>query len=295
LLSGPPGAGKTLLAGAVPGILPPLSVAEALEVSAVYSIAGLLPRDRPLLSRRPFRAPHHTISYAGLVGGGRNVRPGELTLANRGVLFLDELPEFGAYLLETLRQPLEDGTITVTRASGSLQLPARVMVIAAMNPCPCGFRGDPVKRCACPEVAVARYARRISGPLLDRIDLHVEVPRVEHEKLADDRRGEPSAAVRARVAAARARQAARFAGSPLVTNSEMGPAQVGDFCRPDPAAQALLSRASQQLGLSARGYHRVLKLARTIADLAAAEEISLPHVAEALQYRPRALLGSADA
>jgi magnesium chelatase family protein len=294
LLVGPPGAGKTLLARALPGILPPLSPAESLEVSKIYSIAGLLPRDRPLVVTRPFRAPHHTASHAGLVGGGRTLRPGEVTLAHRGVLFLDELPEFGSYLLETLRQPLEDGTITISRAHGAAVFPARVMVVAAMNPCPCGYRSDPVRSCSCPDAAVTRYSRRISGPLLDRIDLHVEVPRVEHAKLADDRRGEPSQAVRDRVAAARARQGARLAGTGLVTNGEMGPAQVRDFCRLDPAGRALLSRASQQLGLSARGYHRVLKLARTIADLSGADEIATLHLAEALQYRPRGLGGPAE-
>jgi magnesium chelatase family protein len=296
LMVGPPGAGKTLVARALPGILPPLSPAEALEVTRIYSVAGLLERDRPLVTGRPFRAPHHTTSQAGMVGGGqRAVRPGEITLAHRGVLFLDELPEFSPALLEALRQPMEDGTISIGRAHGTVTYPAKAMVIGAMNPCPCGYLGDPTRACTCPEAAVTRYARRISGPILDRIDLHVEVPRVDYAELAGDAVGEPSAAVAGRVVAARERQAARLEGTGLVVNAEMGPAAVEQHCRLDDAGRALLRRASAQLGLTARGYHRVLKLARTIADLAASESIELAHLAEALQYRARGSIAQVEA
>jgi magnesium chelatase family protein len=287
LMAGPPGAGKTLLARALPGILPPLSPNEALEVSKIYSVAGLLAADRPLVTRRPFRSPHHTTSHAGLVGGGRLIRPGEITLAHRGVLFLDELPEFGSYLLETLRQPLEDGPITISRAHGAVAYPAKAMVVAAMNPCPCGFYGDQLKQCVCPEPAITRYARRISGPILDRIDVYVDVPRVDLDELTGKGTAERSADVRDRVAAARERQVARFRGTPLVTNADMGPAEITRYCALDEAGAELLRQATAQLNLSARGYHRVLKLARTIADLAGREGIELTHLAEALQYRPR--------
>ncbi len=289
LLVGPPGAGKTLLSRAVPSILPPMSVEEALEVTKIYSVSGMLPAGMPLIRQRPFRSPHHTISHAGLVGGGRWPRPGEISLSHRGVLFLDELPEFGSRVLEVLRQPLEDKVVTISRASGTLTFPANFILIAAMNPCPCGYYGDPLQECTCSAAIVARYRQRISGPLLDRMDLHVEVPRVEYEKLADSRRGEPSAAIRARVAAARERQRRRFQDLPILTNGEMGPAEVNRFCRPDEAGQALLRAAMRQLNLSARGYHRVLKLARTIADLAGSADIQVSHLAEAIQYRPRSL------
>jgi magnesium chelatase family protein len=286
LTSGPPGTGKTLLARALPTILPPLSREESLEVTRIYSVAGLLPSDRPLVRQRPFRAPHHTISYAGMIGGGAWPRPGEVTLAHRGVLFLDELPEFSARVLEVLRQPLEDRVVTISRASGAITFPANFIMLAAMNPCPCGHAGDPAKACTCSPAAITRYQKRLSGPLLDRIDIHLQVPRVEYEKLADRRPGEPSAAVRARVEAARAVQARRF-GDTRKLNSDMGPADVRAYCRLDEAGERLLRAAMQQLNLSARSYHRVLKLARTIADLAGAERIAVAHLAEALQYRPQ--------
>jgi magnesium chelatase family protein len=287
LMSGPPGAGKTLLARALPSILPPMSFDESLAVTKIYSVAGMLPQDTPLIRHRPFRSPHHTVSYAGLVGGGHVPHPGEISLAHRGVLFLDELPEFGTKLLEMLRQPLEDRKLTISRSSGSLTFPANFMLVGALNPCPCGWYGDPVKECTCSLAMVSRYQKRISGPLLDRIDIHVEVPRVEYEKLSGDRLGEPSAAIRARVEAAREGQARRFVGTRLLANADMGPAEVRDFCAVDDAGRSLLRAAMQQLQMSARAYHRILKLARTIADLAGSERIETVHLAEAIQYRPR--------
>ncbi|HZU70654.1 MAG TPA: YifB family Mg chelatase-like AAA ATPase [Ktedonobacteraceae bacterium] len=287
LMSGPPGSGKTLLARATPSILPRMVFEEALEVTKIYSVSGMLPSDVPLVLQRPFRAPHHTISHAGLVGGGRMPRPGEISLAHRGVLFLDELPEFGQNVLEVLRQPLEDKVVTISRAQGTITYPANFMLIGAMNPCPCGFYGDPVKECTCSAMAIARYQKKISGPLLDRIDIHVEVPRVDYEKLADKRQVETSEMIRQRVQAARERQLERFKGTKLTCNAEMGPTEVRDFCQTDASGEKLLKAAVQQLHLSARAYHRVLKLARTIADLAASETIAANHVAEAVQYRPR--------
>jgi len=287
LMSGPPGSGKTLLARTVSSILPRMVIEEALEITKVYSVSGMLPSHTPLILQRPFRSPHHTTSHAGLVGGGRLPRPGEISLAHRGVLFLDELPEFGQNVLEVLRQPLEDKVVTISRAQGTVTYPANFMLVAAQNPCPCGFYGDPVRECTCSVTAITRYQKRISGPLLDRIDIHVEVPRVDYEKLADKRKVEDSATIRKRVQAARERQLQRFTGTKLTCNAEMGPAEVRDFCQVDASAEKLLKAAMQQLHLSARAFHRVLKLARSIADLAESEMIAANHVAEAIQYRPR--------
>jgi magnesium chelatase family protein len=295
LTSGPPGAGKTLLARALPSILPKLTIDEALEITKIYSVSGMLPADKPLITERPFRAPHHTISHAGLVGGGHWPRPGEISLAHRGVLFLDELPEFSHRVLEVMRQPLEDKVVTISRASGTLTFPANFMLVAAMNPCPCGYFGDPVKECTCSPSMITRYRKRISGPLLDRIDIHVEVPRVDYEKLTDERLGEPSADIRARIEKARELQRQRFEGAvggangkvPLLCNADMGPAEVREYCPLDDAGKGLLRAAMTQLGMSARAFHRILKLARTIADLEGAADIQTHHLAEAIQYRPR--------
>ncbi|NJN97661.1 MAG: YifB family Mg chelatase-like AAA ATPase [Anaerolineales bacterium] len=287
LMSGPPGAGKTLIARSMPGILPKLTIAEALDVTRIYSVADQLSPDEPLVRHRPFRAPHHTVSYAGLVGGGRWPKPGEISLAHRGILFLDELPEFGTRMLEMLRQPLEDKIVAISRSAGSLTYPANFTLIASMNPCPCGYFGDSVKECTCSVSMVKGYQKKISGPLMDRIDIHVEVPRVPFEKLSSQRTGESSLKVRERVEAARVVQRKRFEGTTLQTNADMGPAEIRQFCPIDDTSTNLLKAAMQQMQLSARAYHRILKLARTIADLAGAEQIKTAHIAEAIQYRPR--------
>ncbi len=290
LMTGPPGSGKTLLARSLPSILPEMTADESLEVTKIYSVAGLLPAGSPLVERRPFRSPHYTISNAGLVGGGAVPRPGEITLSHRGVLFLDELPEFGHAALEVLRQPLEDRVVTISRAQGTVTFPANFMMVGAMNPCPCGYFGDAQKACSCALSGVSRYQRRISGPLMDRVDIFVDVPRVEYEKLVAPAVSESSADVRARINEARSVQVNRFAESQLVTNSDMGSTEVWDHCKLDGSANSLLEMAMSQLSLSARGFHRVLKVARTIADLAGSDVIKTSHLAESLQYRPRPVI-----
>jgi magnesium chelatase family protein len=294
LMIGPPGAVKTLLARALPAILPTMTIDEALDVTRIYSILDLLPKDIPLIQTRPFRAPHHTISHAGLVGGGNWPHPGEVSLAHHGVLFLDELPEFGKHVLEVLRQPIEDKQVTISRARGSLTFPASFQMIAAMNPCPCGYYGDPVKPCTCSLASITTYQKRISGPLLDRIDIHVQVPRVEYEKLSDDRFGEPSAKMQARIEIARERQRERFSKIQdkryrIYNNADMHNAEIREFCKLGNESQNLMKAAMQQMHLSARAYHRILKLALTIADLDHSENIQTTHVAEALQYRPQVI------
>jgi magnesium chelatase family protein len=285
LMCGPPGTGKTMLARSLPSILPSLTMEEAIEVTKIYSVSGLLPQDTSLIRERPFRSPHYTISNTGLVGGGQWPRPGEISLSHRGVLFLDEFPEFGHATLESLRQPMEDRFITVSRVRGSITFPANFMLVAAMNPCPCGYYGDPFRECKCSVGEILRYHKRISGPLLDRIDIFIDIPHIDYEKLVEDKTGETSEEVRKRVKIAHEIQLERFKGTRLRCNADMTPKEVRDFCVTESAAQSLLRAAMKQLHLTARAFHRILKLSRTIADLENSDSIKTHHVAEALQYR----------
>ena len=287
LMSGPPGTGKTLLARTVPTILPKMTKEEALEVTKIYSIAGMLPSGKSLINIRPFRTPHHSASTPSLVGGGQFPKPGEISLAHRGVLFLDELPEFPRGNLESLRQPLEDGIITISRAQGTLTFPAKFSLIASMNPCPCGYLSDPDRDCSCSPSQIIKYQKKISGPLIDRIDLHIEVPRIKFEKLSSDNLAESSKSIRARVEKAREIQRERFKGKKIISNSEMSSREVKDFCKIEEQTLEILKTAISQFSLSARSYYKILKLARTVADLEEKEKIAGVHVAEALQYRPR--------
>lgn len=285
LMVGPPGSGKTMLARRIPTILPPLNMEEALEVTKLYSVCGLLSSSEALITRRAFRAPHHTISTAGLTGGGTYPRPGEVSLAHQGVLFLDELPEFKRDVLEVMRQPLEDGQVTIARAQASFTYPADFVLVAAMNPCPCGFYNDHVKACTCTPNMIHKYLQRISGPLLDRIDIHVEVPRLKQDELLSKHGGEPSHKVRDRVKAARRIQDRRFEGTKAFCNAQMTSRQMKQHCVLSSDAEAMLKQAIEHLRLSARAFDRILKLSRTVADLAESDSIGIEHVAEAVQYR----------
>lgn len=286
LLIGPPGSGKTMLTQRLPTILPDLTLSEALETTQLYSLHGLLPPHSTLIQQRPFRSPHHTVSDIALIGGGTFPRPGEVSLAHNGVLFLDELPEFSKHALEVLRQPLEERQVTISRTAAAVTYPARFMLIAAMNPCPCGYYTDPHKECSCTFPQIHKYLSKISGPLLDRFDLHLEVPAVKYQELAGGPDPESSAQIRARVMAGRARQQERYAAHPgVLVNAHLTPRLIRQYCRLDPDSQQLLRTALDRLGLSARGYHRILKVSRTIADLAGSAAIQAEHVAEAIQYR----------
>jgi magnesium chelatase family protein len=286
LMIGPPGSGKSMLAKRIPTIIPPLSLEEAIETTKIHSIAGLLDAEKSFVSIRPFRDPHHTISDIGLLGGGTFPNPGEVSVAHNGVLFLDELPEFKRSALEVMRQPLEDGKVTVSRAAGSVTFPSEFMLVAAMNPCPCGYFGDLKRECRCGPVQVQRYRQRISGPLLDRIDLHIEVPAVEYRDVASERAEESSAAIRSRIVRARQLQQERFRnGAKVNCNARMATRHLKQYCKLSQDSQELIRVAMSELHLSARAYDRILKVSRTIADLDEAENIAPEHVSEAIQYR----------
>ncbi|TEB05445.1 Competence protein ComM [Pelotomaculum schinkii] len=296
IMLGSPGSGKTMLARSLPGILPDLTFQESIDVTKIHSLAGLLPANRPLLIRRPFRSPHHTASTISIIGGGRIPKPGEVSLAHHGVLFLDEMPEFHKDTLEALRQPLEDGVVTISRINASLTYPARLMLVGALNPCPCGYHGDPVRECSCSPLQVQRYISRLSGPLLDRVDLHIQVPRLPYEDISQQPQGESSREIKNRVERAREIQRQRFSAeepagtlrskpSCATCNAGMGPREIRQYCKLTKDAKALIKDAFSRLNLSARSYDRILKVSRTIADLAASKLIKEGHVAEALQYR----------
>lgn len=285
LMIGPPGSGKSMLAKRIPSILPDMTFKESLDVTKIYSIAGILPPNTTLIKSRPFRSPHHSISTAGLAGGGRIPRPGEISLSHHGVLFLDELPEFSRMSMEALRQPIEDGTVTISRVAGSLTYPSEVMLVCAMNPCPCGYYGHPTKKCTCTKGAPAKYLSKVSGPLLDRMDIHIEVPQVDFKKLSDDERAEASAEIKKRVNAARLIQNERFNGTSVTCNAKMTPEMTRKYCRLNEQCKNMLERCFEQLDLSARAYDKILRVARTIADLDKSETIELQHITEAVQYR----------